>query len=135
MTKQQNVLDLVGRVLLALLFVPAGISKIAGFDGTVGYIASKGLPMPSLGAVIAIVIELGLGLMLAFGYKTKLAALVLAGFSVVAGFIFHNFWAMEASQVMVNQIMFMKNLAIAGGLLVVASHAVGAFSLDAKTAK
>jgi putative oxidoreductase len=132
MSKFQNAYALVGRLLIALLFVPAGLSKIGGFDGTVGYIASKGLPAPTLGAVIAI---LGLGLALAFGFKARASALVLAIFSVVSGIIFHNYWAMEAAQVMVNQIMFMKNLAIAGGLLGVVAWGAGAFSLDAKLAK
>jgi putative oxidoreductase len=135
MSKFQNAYALVGRLLIALLFVPAGLSKIGGFDGTVGYIASKGLPAPTLGAVIAILVEVGLGLALAFGFKARASALVLAIFSVVSGIFFHNFWAMEAAQVMVNQIMFMKNLAIAGGLLGVAAWGAGAYSLDAKFAK
>jgi len=135
MSKFQNAYALVGRLLIALLFVPAGLSKIGGFDGTVGYIASKGLPLPSLGAVIAILVEVGLGLALAFGFKARASALALAIFSVVSGIFFHNFWAMEAAQVMVNQIMFMKNLAIAGGLLGVAAWGAGAYSLDAKFAK
>ena len=135
MSKFQNAYALVGRLLIALLFVPAGLSKIGGFDGTVGYIASKGLPAPTLGAIIAILVEVGLGLALAFGFKARASALVLAIFSVVSGIIFHNFWAMEAAQVMVNQIMFMKNLAIAGGLLGIAAFGAGAYSLDAKFAK
>jgi putative oxidoreductase len=135
MSTFQNAYALIGRLLIALLFVPAGLSKIGGFDGTVGYIASKGLPAPTLGAVIAILVEVGLGLALAFGFKARASALVLAIFSVVSGIFFHNFWAMEAAQVMVNQIMFMKNLAIAGGLLGVAAWGAGAYSLDAKFAK
>ena len=135
MSTFQNAYALVGRLLLALLFVPAGLSKIGGFDGTVGYIASKGLPAPTLGAVIAILVEVGLGLALAFGFKARASALVLAIFSVASGVLFHNFWAMEAAQVMVNQIMFMKNLAIAGGLLGVVAWGAGAYSLDAKFAK
>ncbi len=135
MSKFQNAYALVGRLLIALLFVPAGLSKIGGFDGTVGYIASKGLPAPTLGAVVAILVEVGLGLALAFGFKARAAALVLAIFSVASGIFFHNFWAMEAAQVMVNQIMFMKNLAIAGGLLGVAAWGAGAYSLDAKFSK
>jgi putative oxidoreductase len=135
MSKFQNAYALVGRLLIALLFVPAGLSKIGGFDGTVGYIASKGLPAPTLGAVVAILVEVGLGLALAFGFKARAAALILAIFSVVSGIIFHNYWAMEAAQVMVNQIMFMKNLAIAGGLLGVVAWGAGAFRFDAQLAK
>jgi len=75
------------------------------------------------------------GLAFLLGFKARAAALILAVFTVVTGFIFHNFWAMDAAQVMVNQIMFMKNLAIAGGFLFVAAFGAGAYSLDAKLAK
>ena len=120
---------------MALLFVPAGFSKIAGFAGTAGYIASVGLPFPQLGAVIAIVVELGLGLALLVGFKTRISALVIAIFTVVAGFSFHAFWSMPAEQVMINQIMFMKNIAIAGGLLALVAFGPGSLSVDAKLRK
>ncbi len=128
----QNPLTLVGRVLLALLFLPAGIAKIGGFAGTVGYIASKGLPLPSVGAVIAIVVEVVGGLALIAGFGTRWAALVLAGFTLVATFVFHNFWGMPPDQAMMQQLMFFKNIAVVGGLLVLAAHGAGAWSLDAK---
>jgi putative oxidoreductase len=133
--KLQSPLALAARVLLALLFVPAGFSKIAGFAGTVGYIGSVGLPLPQLGAVIAIVVELGFGLALLVGFQTRIAALVIAVFTVAAGVFFHAFWSMPAEQVMINQIMFMKNLAIAGGLLALVAFGPGALSLDAKRGK
>jgi len=129
-----NALTLLGRVLLALLFVPAGLSKIAGFEGTVGYIASVGLPLPQAGAALAIVVELGLGLALLAGWRTRFSALVIAAFTVVAGVIFHNFWAAPADQVMMHQINFFKNLSIAGGLLFIAAFGPGAWSLDARAA-
>ena len=130
----QNLLALIGRLLLAFLFLPAGLSKIGGFAGTVGYIASKGLPLPSAGAAIAIVIEVGCGLALIAGFGTRWAALVLAGFTLVATFVFHNFWAMPADQVMMQQLMFFKNIAVVGGLLVLAAHGAGQFSVDARRA-
>lgn len=130
----QNPLALIGRLLLAFLFLPAGLSKIGGFAGTVGYIASKGLPLPSAGAAIAIVIEVGCGLALIAGFGTRWAALVLAGFTLVATFVFHNFWAMPADQVMMQQLMFFKNIAVVGGLLVLAAHGAGQFSVDARRA-
>jgi putative oxidoreductase len=129
----QNTLSLVGRILLALLFIPAGLGKIAGFEGTVGYIASKGLPLPTLGAVIAIVVELALGLALLAGYKTRIAALILAAFTLVATVVFHNFWAVPAEAVMVQQLMFFKNISVIGGLLTVVAWGAGQYSLDAKT--
>lgn len=128
----QNPLTLVGRILLAALFLPAGLSKISGFEGTVGYIASKGLPMPSVGAVIAILIEVIGGLALIAGFGTRWAALALAAFTLVATFIFHNFWGMPPEQVMMQQLMFFKNIAVVGGLLVLAAHGAGAWSVDGK---
>lgn len=132
LTALQNPLALAGRLLLAMLFLPAGFSKIAGFAGTVGYIASKGMPLPELGAVLAIVVEVGAGLALLGGFGTRWAALVLAGFTLVATFIFHNFWGVPADQVMVQQLMFFKNMAVVGGLLTVAAWGAGAWSVDAK---
>ncbi len=126
----QDALALLGRVLLAALFVPAGFGKIAGFAGTVGYIGSVGLPLPQVGAVVAIVVELGVGLMLLAGFKVRLAAIVLALFTLAASFFFHNFWAMPADKVMVQQLMFMKNIGIIGGLLAFAAFGAGRFSVD-----
>ena len=123
---------LIGRLLLAYLFIPAGIGKLTGFAGTVGYITSKGLPMPEVAAGLAIVVELGVGLMLLVGFQTRWAALVLTLFTLAAGFFFHNYWAVPADQAMVQQLMFNKNVAIAGGLLAFAAFGAGAFSLDAK---
>ena len=128
----QNPLALIGRILLALIFITSGFGKITGFDGTVGYIASKGLPMGAVVAVIAIVVELGGGLAVAFGFMTRWAALALAVFSVLAGLIFHNFWGVPADQVMMQQINFWKNISIAGGFLVLAAFGPGAISIDAK---
>lgn len=133
-TSLQNPLALVGRLLLALLFLPAGINKIGGLAGTVGYIASKGLPMPSVAAVIAIIVEVGGALALIAGFGTRWAALALAGFTLIATFFFHNYWAMPADQVMMQQLMFFKNIAVVGGLLVLAAHGAGAWSVDAKRA-
>jgi putative oxidoreductase len=128
----QNPLALVGRLLMALLFLPAGIAKVGGFAGTVGYISSKGLPMPELGAVIAIVVEVGGGLALVAGFGTRFVALALALFTLAASFFFHNYWGMPAEQAMMQQLMFFKNIAVVGGLLVLAAHGAGAWSLDAK---
>lgn len=128
----QNPLSLAGRLLLALLFLPAGISKIGGFAGTVGYIGSKGLPMPELGAVIAIVVEVLGGLALIAGFGTRVAALVLAVFTLVATVFFHAYWAVPAEMQMVQQLMFFKNIAVVGGLLVLAAFGAGGWSLDAK---
>lgn len=131
-TSLQNPLTLVGRILLALLFIPAGVSKLTGFAGTVGYIASKGVPFPELAAGAAIGIELGLGLLLLVGLQARWAALGIALFTFVVSFIFHNFWALPADQVLMNQQAFFKNMAIVGGLLTVAAWGAGRWSMDAK---
>jgi len=128
----QNPLALAARILMSVLFLIAGYGKIAGFAGTAGYIASKGLPLPQLGVVIAIVVEVGGALALLAGFQTRLVALLMAVFTVVTGLIFHNFWALPAEQVGLNQIMFMKNLSIAGGLLMMSAFGAGALSLDAR---
>ena len=130
MTSLQNASALIGRVLIAALFIPAGISKIGGFEGTVGYIASVGLPLATAGAIVAIVIEVVAGAALLVGYRTKQAALVLALFTLVATVLFHNFWAMPADQAFMQQLMFMKNIAVVGGLLVVAALGGGAWAIQ-----
>lgn len=128
----QNPLSLIGRVFLALLFVPAGISKIGAFAGTVGYIASKGVPLPEAAAAVAIGVELGFGLLLLIGFQARWAALAMALFTLVITFIFHNFWAVPAEQVMMQQLNFFKNIAIVGGLLTVTAWGPGAWSVDGK---
>jgi putative oxidoreductase len=124
---------LVGRILIALIFVFAGFGKITGFEGTVGYIASKGMPLPQLAAIGAIIIELGGGIMLVLGWKTRLAAMALFLFTGLAALIFHNFWAVAPDQAQNQMIHFMKNLAIMGGMIFVMVHGAGALSLDRKT--
>lgn len=121
---------LLGRVLIALLYIPAGYSKAMNFGGTVGYIKSVGLPLPEVGAVIAVVVEVGIAAAVLVGYKARYAALILALFTIAAAIGFHNFWAMEEAKVMINRIQFMKNLAIAGGLLFVTVYGAGPLSLD-----
>ena len=125
-------LILVGRILLALMFVLAGLSKVTGFEGTVGYIASKGLPVPALLAIGTIALEVLGGLALIIGWQTRWAALALALFTLAASVIFHNFWAVAADQQFVQQLMFMKNMSVAGGMLVLAAFGAGSLSLDAR---
>src|SRR6266576_1764469 len=96
-----NAAALVGRILLALIFVTSGFSKITGFENTVGYIASKQLPLPQVGAILAILAELGGGLLLLIGFKARWAALALAIFCLAAGIFFHNYWDLtDAAQKM-----------------------------------
>ena len=119
----------VGRVLLAAIFLISGIGKLLNPAGTIGYISAVGLPLPELGLAIAIVVEIVGGVFLIAGYRTRTVALTLAVFTIVAGGIFHNHFADQ------NQLIhFLKNLAIAGGLLEVAAFGAGRFSLDARKA-
>jgi putative oxidoreductase len=119
-----------GRILLALLFVVSGFGKLMGFEGTVGYIASRGLPLPQLGAVIAVAVELGAGILLVVGWQARWAATVLFLFLIPTTFIFHNFWAYDGSQAGMQQIQFMKNLCIMGGMLYIMAFGAGPFSVD-----
>lgn len=131
----QHPLALAGRLLLAWLFLPAGIGKIAGFAGTVGYITSVGMPLPTVAAAIAVVVEIAGGLALLAGFGTRVAALALALFTLVASVFFHAYWSLPAGQQMMQQLLFNKNIAVVGGLLVLAALGAGAWSLDAKRDK
>lgn len=116
----------IGRVLLSAIFIWAGIGKIGSPAGTIHYIASVGLPVAPAAYVVAIIVELGGGLALLVGWQARAVGLVLAIFCIVTGLVFHtNF----ADHMMV--IQFMKNLAIAGGMLQVAAYGAGAISVDA----
>ena len=125
---------LIARLLLALMFLGAGIDKLTGLEGTAGYIASVGLPMPTLLAAGAGVVEVLGALLLIVGWQARWAALALAGFTVLATFIFHAFWSLPRDQQMMQQLMFMKNLSVIGGLLMVFAFGAGALSLDRRRA-
>jgi putative oxidoreductase len=132
LTPAQNTFALLGRILIAMLFVPSGWGKIAGFSGLTGYIASKGVPLPEVCAAIAIAAELGLGLLVLVGWQTRWAALGLAIFTAVITPIFHAFWGIPEAQVMAQKMNFFKNYAITGGVLAYAAFGAGAFSLDGR---
>lgn len=126
----KNYGPLAGRFMLALIFVISGWEKIGGFEGTVGYIASKGLPLPQVAAAAALVVELAGGILLIIGWQTRWAATALLLFLIPTTFIFHNFWAVEPAQQSMEQIHFLKNLAIMGGMLYVMACGAGPLSLD-----
>jgi putative oxidoreductase len=118
---------LIGRILIAVLFCPAGFQKLTGFQGAVGYAESAGMPVPALAIAAAIAIELGGGLLLLVGYKARWVAAAMALFSVVTAVVFHHDFADEAHMQMIN---FQKNMAIAGGLLAFVYFGAGPFSVD-----
>jgi putative oxidoreductase len=127
-------LVVVGRVLLALMFILAGFSKLGNIEGTAGYIASGGLPFASVLAVVVGLLELFGGIAIAIGFQARWAALALGLFTLAATLLFHPFWAVPAEQAFVQQLMFMKNLSVAGGLFIVAALGAGAVSLDNRRA-
>jgi putative oxidoreductase len=119
-------LPLLGRILIGVPFLMSGLSKLAAYSATVGYIAAAGLPVPPLSFVIAVLIEAGGGLMLLSGYRVRQASLVMAVFSLATAFFFHNNFADQ------NQMIhFLKNVMMAGGLLQITYFGAGALSLDA----
>lgn len=118
-------LPFVGRILLAAIFIISSFGKIAAPEATQGYIASVGLPAPVLAYLAAVAIELGGGVLLLVGYRTRLVAAGLAAFSIISAIFFHHALGDQ------NQLFhFLKNLAMAGGLMQVVAFGAGAFSLD-----
>ena len=121
---------LAGRLLIGAIFLNAGIRKLLGFAGTVGYFTKIGFPAPELFTVLAIVIEIGGAILLIIGWKTRWAAWLLALFVLIAAFAAHRFWEFDAAQYANQMNHFMKNLAIIGGLLFVAAVGAGGASVD-----
>ncbi|WEN14237.1 DoxX family protein [Rhodanobacter sp. AS-Z3] len=114
------------RMLLASLFLISGFGKLAAPAATKAYILSAGLPLPDVAYLIAVLMEVGLGLALLVGYRTRLVAALMAAFTVATAFAFHAHFADP------NQMThFLKNIAISGGLLQVAAYGAGSFALDA----
>lgn len=127
MTTSKDAAALLGRLLLAVIFIVSGFGKLAGFGPTVGYMASQGLPLPTLAAIIAIVVECGGGILLIVGYQTRLVGIVMAAWCIATALVAHADFANQ------NQMIhFMKNLAIAGGFLQLFAFGAGGWSIDAR---
>ncbi|MDP1934000.1 MAG: DoxX family protein [Nitrosomonas sp.] len=121
----EKISQFVARLFLGQIFLLSGIFKISGYEGTQGYMDAMGVPGMLLPLVI--LLEAGGGLAIIAGWQTKLVSIALAAFTVVAAVIFHNNFS-DQMQV----IMFMKNIAIAGGLILLAIHGAGSYSLDSR---
>jgi putative oxidoreductase len=119
----------VGRILIAPLFLLSGFHKVTGFAGVAGAMAAKGMPFAEILLIGAIVLELGGGLMVLLGWHARWGALMLAVFTVLATLVFHNFWAVDPAQYRGQLNHFMKNLAILGGLIYIMATGPGRFSL------
>ncbi|HJY77666.1 MAG TPA: DoxX family protein [Burkholderiales bacterium] len=127
----RDVAALIARVLLVALFLLSGFGKLPNFAGTAAYVASKGLPLPELGAAIAIAMEVGVALLVLVGLKARAAALALAVFTIATGVLFHAFWADADAAIRTGDfINFWKNVSIAGGFLMVFAFGPGRYSFD-----
>jgi len=127
---QRDFILLLARILLMILFVLSGWSKLTGFEGTVGYMTSLGAPAPMLSAAIAVIMELLVGILLILGFYTRPLALLFALFVLGTALIGHPFWNMVEPERSANMTQFLKNLSIIGGLLLLAVSGAGRFSLD-----
>jgi putative oxidoreductase len=122
-----GIVPLIGRIMIAAIFLLSGFSKITMPAGTIGYIQSAGLPLPQVAYGIAVLVELGGGILLVLGYRTRIVAAILAVFAIATALGFHHDLADQ------NQfIHFFKNVAMAGGLLQVVAFGAGRLSLDAR---
>ena len=121
---------LIGRVLMAALFIIFGIRKVLAFGFYAGYFAKLGFPAPEVMVVLAIIVEVGGGLLMVIGWKTRWAAWALAIFTVIATFMAHRYWELDAQQYVAQMTNFWKNMTIVGGLLMVACFGAGPISVD-----
>jgi putative oxidoreductase len=125
----QGALPLIGRILVATIFIMGGIGKLTAPGATQGYIAAMGLPVPIAAYIVSLIVELGGGVLLLLGYRTKIVAAVLAVFCVVTALVFHH--ALGDQNQMIH---FLKNFAMAGGLLQIVAFGPGRLGLDSRTA-
>ncbi len=126
-------LVLVGRIMLALMFVLSGFDKLIHVSATAGYIASVGLPMPAVLTVLSGLLELIGGLAIMTGFWARWAALALGFFTLVASVLFHPYWSVPADQQMVTQLLFMKNISVVGGMFILAALGPGPASMGSKS--
>lgn len=129
-TTPNHILPLIARILMGAIFLVSGVRKAMGYAATVGYFTKLGFPAPELFTIIAIIIEIGGSILLIIGWRTRWVAWLFALFVLIAAFAAHRFWEFDAAQ-MTNQMNhFLKNLAIIGGLLMVACFGPGRASVD-----
>jgi putative oxidoreductase len=127
---QRDFILLIARILLMILFVLSGWSKLTGFEGTVAYMTSLGAPAPMLAASIAVIMEFLVAILLILGFYTRPLALLFALFVLGTALLGHPFWNMVDPERSANLTQFLKNLSIIGGLLVLAVSGPGRFSID-----
>jgi putative oxidoreductase len=123
---------LVGRILLSLVFLNAGYRKLMAVAASAGYFAKLGFPMPEVMVWVAIAVELGGAILLIVGWKTRWVAWLLALFTLIASFAAHRFWEVDAAQYANQMNHFLKNIAIIGGFIILATTGPGALSVDGR---
>ena len=128
--QRKDELILIARVLLMSLFLIFGWSKLTGFSGTVGFMATEGAPFPTLSAIIAIVMEFFVGIAILIGFYTRPLALLFALYTLGTALIGHHFWTMSGDAYVINMINFYKNISIMGGLLLLCVTGAGKYSID-----
>lgn len=132
--KSEKVGVAVGRTLLSVIFILSGVFKLTAFTGVATMMAAKGIPLAKLALVVTLLIEIGGGLLLLIGFHARWVSLLLAAFLVPVTLAFHNFWAFQGEQQQEQVANFLKNLAIIGGLIVVAATSRVFASAESKTA-
>ncbi|MEP7042889.1 MAG: DoxX family protein [Dokdonella sp.] len=128
--QQRNVLILLARILMMLLFVIFGAEKLIGFAGTVAYMTSLGLPLPTVSAAVVVIMELFVGIALAIGFYTRPLALLLALYTLGTALIGHHYWTLSGDAHAENMVSFYKNISIIGGLLLLCVVGPGKYSID-----
>lgn len=134
-SQAQNLIALLGRILLCLIFLNSAYHKLTGWEGALGYTESRGLPAAQVGLAIAVVLEIVGGLALLLGLKARLGAVLLILFLIPTLLYFHNFWTYPKDLQSDQMIQFMKNATIMGGLLMVLAHGAGGWSIDGRRRK
>ncbi len=127
-----GVAPLVGRILVAAIFLWSGIGKIGGFAGTAGYMTSMGVPLAELALVVTIVVEIGAALMLILGWQARLGAAALLLWMIPVTLVFHAFWAVPPDQAQMQMIQFFKNVGLMGAMLLIIGFGSGPYSADAR---
>jgi putative oxidoreductase len=135
MNSANDVTTLAGRILVSVMFLISGFFKVGGYAQVVGYAAAMHLPAAGVAIAAAAAVELGCGLAVLTGFKTRFAAWLLFLYLIPVTYFFHNFWAAQGMEQQTQTINFLKNAAIMGGLLVLSVNGAGAYSVDAKLAK
>ncbi len=126
----RSLLLLIARIAVVILFILFGYPKLLGFDGTVQYMAASGAPMPTLAAIIAVIMEVPAAILIVLGFFTRPLAVIFIFYTLGTAVIGHHYWDMTGDAVLPNMINFWKNVSIAGAFLLLAVTGPGAISLD-----